>query len=147
MNITLGYVFIFKLQLENIYLFNCSKIQFLNWAWLGLDDFLYLSAQGQSLDECLISLRVLTSIIGARDSISSRQASLLICRMLFGIQLCFGCYGMKSPIGRKIPRALSPRSGRKVHWQKKNNIVPVVGFCIFTMFCMQSYGTKINGCR
>lgn len=108
---------------------------------------MHLSAQGQSLDECFISSRVLTSSIRAGDSISSRQARVfLILRMFFGIQSCFGCYGMKSPIEKKNHlRALCPHSG--MCWQRKNYTVPVVGFCIFTVFFMQRDGTKINGCR
>lgn len=108
---------------------------------------MHLSAQGQSLDECFISSRVFTSSIRAGDSISSRQARVfLILRMFFGIQSCFGCYGMKSPIEKKKHlRALCPHSG--MCWQRKNYTVPVVGFCIFTVFFMQRDGTKINGCR
>lgn len=65
--------------------------------------------------------------------------------MFFGIQLCFSCCGMKSPTGKK--NTLGHFHILGCSGKQKDYTVPVAGFFIFTVFCMQRDGTKINGCR
>lgn len=78
--------------------------------WFGLYFFI-CQPEVRVCMSAFISLKVFKRHIGTGDSISSRQTSLLIFRMLFGIQLCFGFYGMKSPTGEKTIRALGSHSG------------------------------------